>query len=227
MKSFRLRITDKVYFDAKDGKRSAEIAEERQGLETEDFPKIVTAEEGTAEDFWKASEELRRGKAIGLPPTTLHKLQNEVLRQQIAFKMPRVDLQKKSHALYDELVKLTSAYRGDIVREIEAAMDEVIAMRSAQTVSSERRLIDKGSKGEGEITVRLLEDNFGSVEKIVDCLNDLRFKIRNSLGAASHAEILEAVKNAETEINHLNTGSLQQREISESEWKDLRESKAI
>jgi len=226
MKIFKVRISDRL-FSQEDPKRSEKIVVELKELEKE-LPGIkLKIEELKEGPYWAACEAHRKAIRLSYPPEKLKQLQSDLWHLENRIKAPLEAHNKRCRQLERENEDLTLPLRREILEYVEKYLEEARGLRSARTLGTEKRLIDRGSRGESEITVRTMEDNFSAVEKVIDLFINFKAKVRNGMDHFSHGEIIEAVKKFELGVNLIDINVTEKREISESEWKDLRQSNLL
>jgi predicted nuclease with TOPRIM domain len=227
MKSFKVRISDRLYFREEDQKRSHEIRFELNRLEKE-LPGIkLKMEELRDGKYWLACEAHRKAIRLSYSPEKLKELQADLWHLENQMNGPLQEHADQCRKLVGENGELTRGVKKEIIEFLDKYLEEVRGSQSARTVDSEKWFVDRGAKGEVNILVRTVEDNFGNIDKIVNLLTQFKSKVRSEMNYFSSGEIIVAVKNFEDEINKIDINVTEKREISESEWRDLKESKLI
>jgi hypothetical protein len=226
MKKFHVRISDRLF--SEDSGRSKEISVQLKKLEKE-LPAIMSKMEEVRDGkYWLAYEAQRKAIILSYSGEKLKELQANLWALESEMKGPLEAHKSLWHELNSEIENLTRPLRAEIVGIIEKyLLQEVSALRSSRTLGTEKRFVDKGERGEGDVLIRTVQDNFRNVEKIVNLLINFKFKIRNEMNRLCCGEIVEAVRKFESEINSIDINATEKKEISEAEWKDLRASGLI
>jgi hypothetical protein len=220
MGRFRIKIYDRLSLDNEDAKKSKEIISQL-GILGKELPDIQKHEEATREKYWLCYEEMRKANVLSYSETRKKEIQTRMWRAESEISAPRKALGKKTEALQFQLQSLIDPLKKEIIMWIEKYLDEVTTLPSARVVERKRKLLDLGDKGERDVSLRIAEDNFNAVEKVKKLLVDFKFKIRN-VTKVSLDEILQLVKVFEDEANGIDITRTEKREISESQFQEMR-----
>lgn len=218
---FGVRIANRLFYSDEQAQKNKESVEALKGMEGE-LPKIEKAEEMARERYWEASEALRKGYTLNLNVGEIQKLQTNLYAAQSNLQGPRQDLSRRWHEKCGEYDALTLPFRNEIVQLIEKSLEEVQTTKTARQLSSEKRLVDDKDWGHDK-KFHVIEQNFASVEKIIDLLTKFRLEVRTGMKHFSFEQILARVREFEEEVNGVDVGKFEKEEIGRGRWQELRE----
>ena len=222
---FQIRIVGRLFLKTEDEAMSEKLVSDLRKLEAT-FSKIQAQSEELKEEVWEASERLR--KATFLNNLAKKKeAQAELWRAESAVKSPLQAYQADHGKLIEENERLTKDLKSEIVEYVEKSLEEAQKLRTARTVERQKKFIDLGIRGEKDVEVRTVEDNYAVIETVVNSLVGFKFEIRNKMSGLSYGGILERVRKFEAQVNSLDVMAMQKKELSESQWREMRASGVI
>lgn len=221
MGKFRVRIIDHLYVDREKEALSKNLVSELKKLEAI-FPKVQAKSEEDKEEIWLISEELRKATFLDYPVSKRGEIQARLWKAQAAVQTPLKEYGDRRSQLLGENELLTKDLKKEIVEYLEKSLEEVQKLKSARIIDTQKRFVDRGNKGEMDIEVRTVEDNHSTIETLVKSLVNFRFEIRNKTSGLSYGEILERVREFEAQVNSLDVNAMEKKEVSESEWREMR-----
>jgi len=222
---FQIKIFDRLFLKTEDEAVSEKLVSDLRKLERT-FPKIQAESEKLKEKLWEESERLRKATFLNNFPEK-KEAQAGLWRAEAALKVPLRAYQVERERLVEGNERLTKELKAEILECLDKFLEEAQKLRTTRTVDTQKRFVDKGVRGEGDVQFRVLEDNHAAVQAVIDSLVGFKFEIRNKTAGFSYGEILEMVSKFEAQVNSLDVLAMEKKEVSESQWKEMRQSGLI
>ena len=225
MGKFTIRISDRLFFTG-DAGHSKELVKKRKNR-LEGRPGIILEMRKIRDGkYWEACEAFRKGKTLGYSGEELKELQANIWRFENEMKGPLAAHDAVCSQLAEENEKIIAPLRNEIVEIVGKYIDELPGLRSAKTINEQTKFVDRGRKGEGDVLVRTVKDNFDAIGQIKTLLLGFKSQVR-SMFNLSVEEIFATVKDFEEKINEIDPNATVTKEISHQEWVDLKEARLI
>ena len=223
---YQLKIADRLYYLPEEQTKGKEIIAALKEMELE-LPRIEKKEETAREQFWQASEALRKGYILNVNPGKIQQLHANLYAAQDALQGPRRDLSERWQQRNAEYDAVTQPIRADIIRLIEKNLDEIQTLKKVRKLGTQKRLVDDRDWGHDQ-KFHSIEHNFDSVESIITLLVGFRNEARAGMKQFSHEEIIDRCRKFENiEINEIDVDKFEKEEIGQSRFQELRDAKML